>query len=83
MSIKKEIELEEEIRLLKKELEVLGDDLERFRLQTEESIDDLKLEIEAIKLLLQQSMEGFRDRFAEAKERVVREIDPEVLKKGV
>ena len=83
MSIKKEIELEECIRLVEKEVEVLGEDLERIKLDTKEAIDALRLEIESIKLVLERSIDGFKEKLEEMREVATREIDPEGLKKGV
>lgn len=83
MSIKKEIELEEHIRLIEKELEVLGEDLEKTKLHTEEALDALRLEIESIKRILEGSVEGFNEKFEEMRRIAMREIDPEELKKGV
>ncbi len=83
MGVKKEIELEERIRLVEREVEILGEELERVKLDTKEAIDALRLEVESLRLALERSVEGFKERFEETREVAMREIDPEGLKKGI
>lgn len=78
--MKKELELEERIRLLEKEVNIVGDDIEKLRLDLEERIDSLKLEIQALITTLNELIPDFEERFNSVRETVIREIDPEKLK---
>lgn len=78
--MKKELELEERVRLLEKEVNLTGDDIEKLRLDLEEMIDSLKLEIQALIMTLNEFIPNFEQRFNSIKETVIREIDPERLK---
>jgi hypothetical protein len=77
--VKKELEIEERVRLLEKEVNLIGDDIERLRLDLEETVDKLKLEIQAIKMTLRELLPGFEKRHSTIRESVIREIDPEDL----
>jgi len=77
--VKKELELEERVRLIEREVNLLGDDIERLKLDIEEAIDTVRLEIQAIKMTLGELLPGFEERFRVIRDRVVREIDPEGL----
>jgi hypothetical protein len=79
--VKKELELEEKVRLLEKEVGILGDDVERMRLDVKEAIDLLRIELESLKLILKESVPDFPEKFQKVKEIVLREIDPEWLTK--
>lgn len=69
--------LAEPATLLERELEVLGDDVESLRRAHRIDLDSLRLEIEALKLLLGQTLDGFEHRYREAYDRARREINPE------
>jgi hypothetical protein len=75
--VKKELELEEKLKLLEKEINLLGDDAEKARLDLEESVDSLKLEIVALKSTLKELIPDFHKKFQNVKNTVLREIDPE------
>lgn len=79
--MKKELELEEKVRLLEKEISILGDDIERMRLDVKEAVDLLRIEMESFKLVLKESFPDFQKKFQKAKEVSLREIDPEWLTK--
>lgn len=70
-------ELTERATLLERELEVLGDDVESLRRAHRADLDSLRLEIEALKLLLARTTDGFEDRFQEVYDLARREISPE------
>ena len=75
--LKKELELEERVNLLEKEVNLLGDDSEKSRLDLEESVDSLRLEIESVKMVLKELVPDFQDKFRNIKNTVLREIDPQ------
>ena len=79
--LKKELEIEEKINLLEKEVNLLGDDMEKVRLDLEESVDTLRLEIESIKFLLKDLVPNFQEKFSSIKNTVIREVDPQWIDK--
>jgi hypothetical protein len=79
--LKKELELEEKVNLLEKEVKLLGDDAENVRLDLEEAVDCLRLEIEAVKMILSETVPNFQEKFSSVKNTVIREIDPQRLNK--
>jgi hypothetical protein len=79
--MKKELELEEKVRLLEKEVSIIGDDIERVRLDIKEAVDMLRIEVESLKLILKESVPDFQEKFQKVKEIALEEIDPEWLTK--
>ena len=79
--LKKELELEEKVNLLEKEIKLLGEDSEKVRLDLEETVDYLRLEIESIKMVLKELVPNFQEKFNCVKNTVLREIDPQRLNK--
>ena len=75
--LKKELELEEKVNMLEKEINVLGETEEKVRLDLEESVDSLRLEIESLKMVLKELVPNFQDKFNTIKDTVLREIDPQ------
>lgn len=75
--LKKELELEEKVNLLEKEVKLLAEDSEKTRLDLEEGVDSLRLEIESLKMVLKDFVPDFQDTFRKVKNTVLREIDPE------
>lgn len=65
--LKKELELEEKVNLLEKELRVLGEDAEKMRLDLEETADCLRLEIESVKMVLKELVPNFQKNSAPSK----------------
>ena len=80
--LKKELELEERINLLEKEVNLLGEDSEKTRLDLEEAVDSLRLEIESVKMVLKDLVPDFQDKFGNIKNTVLREIDPQWIAKN-
>lgn len=79
--LKKEIELEEKFNLLQKEVKVLGEDDDKLRLDLEEAVDSLRLEIECVKTILKEFVPDFQEKYSCVKNNVLREIDPQRLNK--
>ena len=75
--LRKELELEEKINLLEKEIKVLGEDAEKMKLDLEEAVDSLRLEIEAVKMAIQDLVPDFQGKFRSSKKSVLQEIDPQ------
>jgi hypothetical protein len=79
--LKKELEIEEKLNLLEKEVNLLGDDAEKVRLDLEEAVDSLRLEIESVKMVLKEFVPNFQDKFSSIKNTVLREVDPQWIAK--
>lgn len=77
----KELELEERLKLLEKEMNLLGEDVEKTGLDIKEAIDLLKLEIESLKRIMDGLVPDFQKKFSGVKNTVLREIDPEWMNK--
>ncbi|RJQ13299.1 MAG: hypothetical protein C4560_14520 [Nitrospiraceae bacterium] len=75
--LKKELELEERLGLLEREVKLLGDEAEKGKLDIEEGVDSLKIEIESLKMTLAELIPGFKDKFKRVKNVVLKEFDPE------
>jgi hypothetical protein len=79
--LKKELELEERVNLLEKEVNLLGEASEKTRLDMEETVDSLRLDIESVKMVLKDLVPDFQDKFRNIKNTVLREIDPQWIAK--
>jgi len=73
----KELELEEKVRLLQKEVNLLGDDVDRAKLNLEETKDSVIIEIEVLKAILEEAVPDFQKKYSIARDNVLREIVPE------
>ncbi|MBI5100053.1 MAG: hypothetical protein HZB30_12555 [Nitrospirae bacterium] len=78
---KNEIELDEKVNLLEKEVKLLGEDAEKERLDLEEAVDSLRLEIESVKMVLKEFVPNFQKKFRSIKNTVLREVDPQWITK--
>jgi hypothetical protein len=79
--LKKELELEEKVNLLEKEIKLLSDGEEKVRFDMEEAVDSLRLEVESVKMILKELVPDFREKFDDIKSTVLREIDPQWMTK--
>lgn len=75
--MKKELELEDKLKLLEREVSLLGDEAEKSKLDLKEAVDSLKLEIESLKIILKEMTPDFEEKFKNARNYALREIDPE------
>jgi hypothetical protein len=73
----KEQELEKKGKLHDEELEVLADEVINIKRDYRTEIDNLRLEIETLKLFLSQAYPDFQKRFNTLKEKARLEICPE------
>ncbi len=80
--LKKELELEERLDLIQKEVNLLGEDAEKMRLDVEETVDSLRLEIESVKMVLKELIPNFQEKFSSIKNTVLREVDPQWIAKN-
>ncbi len=80
--LKKELELEERVNLLEKEVNLLGEASEKTRLDLEAAVDSLRLDIESVKMVLKDVVPDFQDKFRNIKNTVLREINPQWIAKN-
>jgi len=73
----KELELEEKVKLLQKEVNLLGEDVDKAKLDLEETKDLLKIEIEALKTILKEVVPDFSKKYGIARDNILREIVPD------
>lgn len=73
----KEIELEERLHLIEKEINVLEDGIENGKLTLKADIDEIKIEVEAIKSYLKKAHPDFKKRFLAIKKKIMAEKNPE------
>ena len=73
----KESELEQQRRLVDEELESLAEEIADIKLSYRGEIDDLKLELKAVQLVLSQIHPEFDEKFKSIMEKVRLEISPE------
>ena len=79
--MKKEIELEEKVKLLEKEIVVLGEASDNAKLNMEEAVDTLRIEIESLKAILNEAVPDFQNKYQRIRNAVLREIDPQWIEK--
>jgi hypothetical protein len=70
-----------EVHLLKKELEVQGELLTQERLDRKAEVDRLRLELDTLKRLFEESEPGFLKRFDRLYAQETRTWDPELERK--
>jgi hypothetical protein len=75
--MQRELELERKEKLVEREMESLTNEVFELKRTHRAEIDELKLEIEVLKLLLAQSQTDFNERFKAIKEKVRLELSPE------
>jgi len=73
----KELELEEKVSLLQKEVSLLGEDMDKAKLDLEETKDSLIIEIEVLKAILEEAVPDFQKKYTISRDNVLREIVPE------
>ncbi|MEK7846819.1 MAG: hypothetical protein AAB257_07650 [Nitrospinota bacterium] len=73
----KEIEMEEKIHFIEKELDVLADGIENSKLSLKAEVDELKIEIESIKSYLKEASPDFKKRFQKIRDKIIQEKNPE------
>lgn len=72
-----EIDLQQRVRLLEKEIETTATQLEETRLGLISALNQLKAEIEAVKAFLHRTHPDFRNSHQRLREEAVETMDPE------
>ena len=75
----KEAEIEEQFRLLQREIVLAGEAVEALKRDQRAAIDTLHLDIAVLKRCLVQLHPDFATHFETMRDTLVREIDPEAL----
>lgn len=74
----KEIEIDEKLRLLEKEILCAGDEIAKIKFDLKAEIDELKIDAETIKRLVQKTLPRGEEEYRKVKESVIRGINPEM-----
>ncbi len=75
----KEFELRDRLKLLEKEIALLGKMTEGIKFDMKERIDDIKIELGALKAYLSQLDPDFKKKYPRIKKKVLTGIEPERL----
>jgi predicted nucleic acid-binding Zn-ribbon protein len=75
----REGEVEKQLKLLQGEIAVNGEELEALRRDQRAAMDDLRLEVEALRQCLERLHPGFEEGFAAVRAETTQKIDPEAL----
>lgn len=75
----KEFELRDRLKLLEKEIALLGKMTEGIKLDIKERTDDIKIELGALKAYLSQMDPEFKKKYTKIKKKVLTGIEPERL----
>ncbi len=75
----KEVAIEEKLRMLEKELDILTQQVDHLQLDLKERVDGVKIELTTVKVLMSGMFPEFKTRYAEVKAKIAKQIDPETL----
>jgi hypothetical protein len=74
----KEIEIDKKLRLLEREILCAGDETVKIKLDLQAAIDELRIDVETIKILVQRTLPGSEEEYRKVRESVIRRINPEM-----
>jgi hypothetical protein len=74
----KEIEIDKKLRLLEKEILCAGDETAKIKLDLQAAIDALTIDVETLKVLVQQALPVSKEEYRKVRESVIRKINPEM-----
>ncbi|HLG23275.1 MAG TPA: hypothetical protein VI382_10705 [Candidatus Manganitrophaceae bacterium] len=75
----KTLELEEKVRLLEKEIDILAEQVDQLKLDAKEHIDTIKIELATLKALMSEISPQFKTRYLKIKKKIEEKFDPETL----
>lgn len=75
----KEFEMMEKLKLLEQEIAFLGKMVENIKLDSKEKVDNIKIELGALKAYLSQMDPEFKKKYPRIKKKVLMGIEPERL----
>jgi hypothetical protein len=76
----KDIALQERIRLMEKEMDLLGDEMDNLKRDLKEQEAKLRIELGTLKAFLMQVHPDFKTKYPKIKKVVTAEVDPDRLK---
>jgi hypothetical protein len=74
----KEIEIDKKLRLLEKEILCAGDETAKIKLDLQAAIDELTIDVETLKILVQRILPASEEEYRKVRESVIRRINPEM-----
>jgi len=76
----KEIAVQERIRLIEKEMDLLGESIDRIKMDLNEQVSILRIELDTLKAFLTQVHPEFKTQYPKIKKMVTEKVDPGRLK---
>lgn len=74
----KEIEIDKKLRLLEKEILCSGDETAKIKLDLQAAIDELTIDVETLKIFVQQVLPVSDEEYRKVRESVIRRTNPEM-----
>ena len=76
----KEIAIQERIRLMEKEIALLGESIDRIGMDLKEQVAIFRIELDTLKTFLTQVHPEFKTQYPRIKKMVTEKVDPDRLK---
>jgi hypothetical protein len=76
----KEIAVQERIRLIEKEMDLLGESIERVKMDLQEQVVILRIELDVLKTFLTQVHPEFKTQYSKLKKMITEKVDPGRMK---
>ena len=72
----KEVAIRERIRLMEKEMDLLGESIDRIKMDLKEEVATLRIELDTVKAFLSQVNPQFKTQYPRIKKMVREKVDP-------
>jgi hypothetical protein len=73
----KEVAIQERIRLIEKEMDLLGESIDRIRMDFKEQVATLRIELDTLKAFLTQVYPEFKTHYPRIKKMIREKMDPD------
>ncbi len=73
----KEVAIQERIRLMEKEMDLLGESMDRIKMDLKEQVATLRIELDTLKAFLTQVYPEFKIQYPRIKKMVREKVDPD------
>ncbi len=73
----KEVAIQERIRLMEKEMDLLGESMDRIKMDLKEQVATLRIELDTLKAFLTQVYPEFKTQYPRIKKMVREKVDPD------
>ncbi len=73
----KEVAIQERIRLMEKEMDLLGESMDRIKMDLKEQVATLRIELDTLKAFLTQVYPEFKTQYPRIKKMVREKMDPD------